>query len=432
MAARSYRRYQWAGWGVMAAAFFLVFIHRFSPAAVADNLSREIGLSGTALSGLASVYFYMYGLMQFPTGLLSDSIGPRRSASAGLLVAAAGAGLFGLSHSYGLLLLGRALVGLGTSVVYVSLLRFQTQWFRPERFSSMTGFASLVGNTGAMVAAAPLAVLVVGVGWRQSFALMAGVSVVMAAAIYLLVRDNPAQAGLKAAASQAGESPRELWQGLVAVVRNPVSWLFCLVFLGAATPGISFSGLWGIPYMMQVYKLGKSAAATYTLFLSLGVALGAPVMGFLSDRWRCKRPIILAGTSVQGILWLLIVLLGPRVPLGVLPFLFFALGFSSIAFVLSFGGAKEANDARFSGTAISVVNCGGYLGSAVVNVLVGVLLDAGWAGAAVNGVRVYSPAGFRHALVLYPLCAALALVSALLLPERRGPARRKQESRLAG
>lgn len=408
----------------MAGSFFLVFVHRNSIAAVADDLSglppAGLGLTGTLLGNLASVYFVLYAAMQIPTGLLADSLGPRRTALAGMMVAAAGSAIAGVAPSYGWLVAGRGLVGLGNAVLYVCMLRFQAEWFSVHRFSTMTGLASVAGNMGAVAAATPLALMVLWLGWRGSFFVLGVLSLVAAAAIGLVVRDNPSRAGFGVGGPRPPLEIHCLWQALAAVVRNPTTWLYFIVYFGAGAATFSFNGLWGIPYLMQVYGMAKESASSHVMLVSLGIALGAPLWGWVSDRLGRKKPLIILGAAAQALLW--VTMLSPwggKLPPAVLSGLFFVVGLFSITFVLSFAGIKDCSNPRYAGTAISVVNSGGFVGGAIANAVVGVILDAQWTGITVNGARFYSLAAFHRAFILYPVLTAIALTAACLLPEKK-------------
>ena len=69
-------RFRWAIFGVLSLAYFFVYFHRLSLSVVADNLVKDFDTSASVIGLLGSAYFYCYALMQFPAGLLSDSIGP--------------------------------------------------------------------------------------------------------------------------------------------------------------------------------------------------------------------------------------------------------------------------------------------------------------------------------------------------------------------
>ena len=129
-----------------AAAFVLAFFHRVAPGAIAADLRSTFGASATTLGFIAAFYFYPYAAMQLPSGLLADSIGPRRLFTAGSLVAGAGSLLFAYAPSVGWLLAGRALVGLGVAVAFVSVLKLIASWYSEREFGTWVGVLQMLGN----------------------------------------------------------------------------------------------------------------------------------------------------------------------------------------------------------------------------------------------------------------------------------------------
>ncbi|HOO13055.1 MAG TPA: MFS transporter, partial [Bacillota bacterium] len=107
--------YRWLVWGTMCLAYVIVFFHRIATGVVADNLMSEFGVTGTALGSLGAVYFYVYTFMQIPSGVLADTLGARKTVSAGALVAGIGSIIFGRAAGIEMGYVGRFLVGLGVS-----------------------------------------------------------------------------------------------------------------------------------------------------------------------------------------------------------------------------------------------------------------------------------------------------------------------------
>ena len=143
--------------GLAVAAYLLSFFHRVAPAAIAQDLAAAFQISGAALGSLAATYFYIYTLMQVPTGILADTLGPRKILFLGGLVAGGGSLLFGLAPSFELAFAGRALVGLGVSVSFIAMLKLIAVWYEESRFATITGLCMLIGNLGSIAAGAPLA-----------------------------------------------------------------------------------------------------------------------------------------------------------------------------------------------------------------------------------------------------------------------------------
>lgn len=421
MAKATYEGYKWRSWLVLAGAFLVVFFHRYSTGVVADDLTRDLALSGTQVSNLASMYFYAYALMQIPSGLFSDFVGPRRTTMLGMLLAGLGAIFFGLSPSLPLAYAARLLVGLGVSVVFLSLLKVQAVWFPRSRYATMTGLASLAGNVGGMLATTPLAMLALALGWRNSFVFIGAASLVLVALIWLWVVDRPEQVGFKSRGAE-GEKPRfSLWQSLKMVASVRGTWINFVIVAGLMSGVMSFSGMWGVPYLMQVYGFDNALASRFVLLLTLGILVGSAFVGWAADRLGQTRALIIGGSGALTLFWFYVVVFARAMPPAwLLGPLYFAAGATGIVFMLCFANTKAVNHPQLSGTATGVVNIAGFLTTALVNVLIGWRLDKLWDGTVIEGVRFYGQAGFQRALLILVACSAVSFAASFAIYEPGG------------
>ena len=78
---RQHFRLRWTAFVIVGLAYVLSFFHRFAPASISGELQKAFQTSGAELGGLAAMYFYVYTAMQIPTGILADTLGPRRVAA---------------------------------------------------------------------------------------------------------------------------------------------------------------------------------------------------------------------------------------------------------------------------------------------------------------------------------------------------------------
>src|SRR5512137_1254238 len=157
--------YRWAVFGILAFAYFFVYFHRVSSAVVSIDLQTAFGVSAASIALFSSIYFYAYAIMQMPSGLLADNWGPRKTVSIFTLVAAAGAILTGIASSFEMVAVGRLLIGIGSAMVYIPLMKILSTWYRKNEFASLTGILIAVGNVGALSAAGALALISEALGW---------------------------------------------------------------------------------------------------------------------------------------------------------------------------------------------------------------------------------------------------------------------------
>ncbi|MBI3966688.1 MAG: MFS transporter [Chloroflexi bacterium] len=407
---------KWVVWGVLSAALFISFFHRVAPAVVADQLMVEFATTATGVGALASIYFYAYMAMQIPTGALADTLGPRLTVFWGSVIAAVGALLFGLAPSLPLAYVGRLLVGMGVAVAFICVLKAQSIWFKPNQFALLSGLLSIVSTGGAIVAAAPLAAAADAFGWRPAFVVSAGLSLFVAALTWWLVRDHPVQPIARgSAASTVGLGTRAAAR---IVWRNRQTWLCFGAHFGWFGTYLTFTGLWGVPYLIHVYELERVTAAALISAASVGYSIGAVLLGTASDRWLGQRkpPMLAAGVVFLGCWLLLVAWPGGRPPLALTVIAFVVACAAAAANLLCFALAKESNPPEAAGLAMASAN-GGILCAAFLQPLLGYVLDLGWQGQIVAGARVYPVAAYQVAFSAFLLAGGLAITAALLTRE---------------
>ena len=188
-------RFRWLIFFVLALAYFFVYFHRLSLSVVADDLIKEFQTTASIMGFLGSVYFYCYAVMQFPAGLLSDSLGPRKSVTFFMVIAAVGSILFGFSPTIEVAFIGRIMVGLGVSMVFIPTMKILSQWFHAHEFAFMTGILNAVGGVGVLAATWLLALMTVILGWRISFELIGASTFIIVVLVWLIVKDRPSDKG---------------------------------------------------------------------------------------------------------------------------------------------------------------------------------------------------------------------------------------------
>jgi sugar phosphate permease len=398
-------------------AFVLAFFHRLAPGAIAGELQHAFATSSASLGLLAATYFYVYFAMQVPSGILADTLGPRKLFTAGALVAGAGSVLFGLAPDLGLALSGRFLVGLGVSVAFISVLKLNAAWFPERRFATMTGLLMFIGNMGGLLSAVPLAWVAAHGAWRSVFVGAGALSVMLAVFTWLFLRDNPRQLGLPSMQQLEGKpeypSVQENWRiALKTVLANPRTWPGFIMQLGMAGSYLSWGGLWAIPYLREVHGMARQLAAWHVSFMILGLALSSLAVGALSDRIGRRTPVMRSLGFVYVLCWLVWFSGGP-LPLAVSLGLFALMGMSFSAITLVWSCAKEVNPPAFSGMSTSVVNTGGFLGPALLQPLVGLALDVSSRGAP------HASGDWRLGLGVLFAFALLGWASTFLITETR-------------
>jgi sugar phosphate permease len=406
----------WSVWGLGALLYLIGFYQRVAPAVMTDRLMSEFAIGATELGNLSAFYFYSYVAMQIPTGIIADRWGPRRLLTAGAAVAAVGSLLFAFSPDLWWASAGRLLVGASVAVAFVSMLKLATHWFAPRQFALASGMALFCGVVGGVIAGVPLRMLIEAFGWRPVMAASALVTGLLAAAIWLRVRDDPRDLGYlsHAPVTVTGAGHAAILSGMIEVLSYRNIWILLITPIGIAGAVLTFAGLWGVPYLRQVHGLETKAAAAITSLLLIAWAVGGPLLGALSERLGQRRPLYVATTAAVLAGWAVIIFLPIPVWLMIATLLF--TGFFSGNLIIGFAFAKESVPPRLMGTAAGICNMGPLLGGMLLQPAVGWVLDRHWLGATAAGARLYDAAAYQAG---FSLLAACIVISLCLIPFAR-------------
>lgn len=407
------RRRRWVAFAALVSVYGLVSVYRLSTAVLADDLSAAFDVTGAQLGTLHASFFYIYALLQLPAGVLADRLGSRKTVAVGGVVMSVGGLGFAAADSYLTAFLGRALIGLGGGLLFVAILRFCANWFRPDEFGRMNGITIAVAGLGGILATTPLALAVGALGWRETIAAISVAGLGLALAGFVLARDSPAAAGLEpigGAETQPASSLRTVLGNARQILGELETWLVSgILFVGTGI-NITVIGLWGVPYLVQTFGVSVTYASTFTLLGSVGLLVGPPTIGALSDRIGDRIGLIVAGSFVYTLAFASLAVTS-QPPVALVAVVFFVTGVVAGAYVLSYPVMKERHDATAAGVATGTANMMAFLGAAVMPTAMGVILDLYWTGETIGGARVYTPFGYQLA---FGLATAAGLVSFVL------------------
>jgi len=410
----------WTVWGLGAAFYLFGFFQRVAPGVMTAELSTDFGLTATSLGNLSAFYFYSYVAMQIPTGILADLWGPRRLLTTGALLSAVGTLFFAFSTDVVLAGIGRLFIGGSVAVAFVCMLKLANHWLAPKHFALASGLALLTGILGAVFAGVPLYLLVDAFGWRTVIAVSAIFPVLLGLGIWFMVRDDPVEKGYLSYRAHQPAIDSNPWshafQGLCEVFRYRNTWLLTLIPGGMVGSNLAFAGLWGVPFLTTHHGLSDGDAAAICSAMLISWAIGGPLIGALSDRIGRRKPLYVIGSIITAVCWGA-VLLFPAMNTILLIALLLVLGFMSGCMIIGFAFVKESVPDRLAGTVSGVVNMGVMIGPMVLQPAVGRMLDLGWAGESVNGIKSYGLSAYQGGFSLMLVWVVVASVLILFTKE---------------
>lgn len=415
-------RYLWAVFGILALAYFFVYFHRVSSAVVSTDLQITFGVSTAAsIALLSSVYFYAYTVMQLPSGLLTDNWGPRKTVSLFTLVAAAGAILTGIASTFETVIAGRLLIGIGVAMVYIPTMKILAAWYRKNEFASLSGILLAVGNIGALSAAGPLALMSDALGWQQVFIILGMITLVLAALVWMITRDRPSDMNLPSIQEIEAMELGELATEVKTMEKIPMGralkmtfgagmkfWPLAIWFFFMYGSMMVYQGLWAGPFFHDILGWDRPTYGLVLTFIGMGMILGCPTAGYISDRiLKSRKKVLIIGTVVYTIIWAIIwVTAGHITSTETYMAINFAFGFFGGFFVVSYAQIKELFPISIVGTSTAALNIFPFAGGAILQQASGLML-------ATRSLESY------QGLWLFMLiCMIIATVAALLSKEK--------------
>lgn len=317
---------------------------------------------------------------------------------------------------------GRLLIGLGSAFAFVGVLKLATIWLPENRLAMVSGMTAALGTIGAMLGDNFIESSVERFGWVSTLNYTAIFGFLLMFVLWFGVQDKKGRHRQNGTVSTLKKGLVDL--GIIA--RNKQIWVNgmygCLVYL----PTTVFAELWGIPYLRHAHGLSSHAAGLANSLLFLGFTLGAPLMGYISDRLeRRKFPMFIGAAGAA--LVMLTILYFPGLEESHIQVLMFLLGLLYSAQAIVFAVGRELSPGEAAGTAMAITNMIVMLGAMLLQPLVGYLLDfsltsrtsaAALSGVAIDNVnKIYSMGDYQFALSVIPFGIVIAALLTFFLKE---------------
>ncbi|WP_440100290.1 MFS transporter [Streptosporangium sp. H16] len=350
-------------WATGVVAYVIAVFHRQSLGVAGIEAAARLDVGAAGLSVLAMCQLLVYAGMQVPVGMLVDRLGSKRMLVLGAAVMACGELVFALAG--GLLpgVAGRALIGCGDAMTFISVIRLVGLSFPAHRNPLMVQLTGLLGQLGAIASAVPLIYSLHTYGWTPTFLGAAFLGVVSAFLLVTVLRDPRPE--------RTGEAP-----SLKAAWAEPGTRLGMWTHAATQCSGAAFLLLWGYPFLVQGQGLAPATAGVLLTTLTLCGMVCGPLLGYLAGRFpfhRSRMVLIVIGTTAGA--WTAVLFWPGRAPFWLLVALVVVLAANGPGSMIGFDYARTFNPATRIGAATGIVNGGGFVASVVVIALIGVTLD---------------------------------------------------------
>lgn len=371
-----------AGIAILTLSYVLSQFYRAFLAVLAPDLGEAIGVTAAELSRASGIWFLVFAAMQIPVGWALDRIGPRLTSAVLLAVGGAGgAAVFAMATEAWQIDLSMALIGAGCSPVLMASYYIFARVYSPAIFATLAGALIGVGSLGNIAASVPLSLAAEAMGWRGAMGALAAVTLLVAVACWLLVRDPERVQG-------AVEG------SLFDLLRIPAMWAILPMVLVNYAPSAGLRGLWAGPYVADLYA--PSMVGTVTLVMGLAMIAGNFAYGPLDRVFGTRKWVVLGGNlggaACCAVLWLV-----PMPGLWTSAFLLAAIGAFGASFPVLVAHGRAFFPPHLVGRGVTLINLFGIGGVGIMQFATGPLFTS--AGGGVAGYQTLFGA-FALALVI--------------------------------
>lgn len=402
----------WIVWGLAASFYFADYLARVAPGVMHRFLQQDFHINEAGFGLITASFYIPYILMQIPVGLTVDRLSIRKLLTVMSLVTALGCVVFGAANQLGMACLGRMLIGFSAAFAFISALRLATSWFPPMMLGLLSGLTQALGMLGAAAGEAPVAMMVEHLGWRGSLFAMSVLFIALSVLLYLFIRDEPKTYNH---AAHATKETLSILESLASVLKHGQTWRNALYagFLFAPTAVIGEAI--GPAYLQYGHGLSAHEAAFATGLIFIGWGIGGPLSGWFSDKLSLRKPVMVCSALCGLVLSSTFVFL-PHISVGLAYFIFFLFGFTNTGVAIAYAVSTEILPRKVVGTAIAFTNMASIFVGALMQPLVGGLIDSA-AGSRAFHVQELGRLDFLSGLCILPVCSLIALLLVLGVKE---------------
>lgn len=381
------RKIAWTMWMTASIFYAYQYVIRVMPNIMMKDIMEQYHMDPTVFGQYSGVYYISYVLMHLPIGIMLDRIGPKKVMTGSMLLIVLGLMPIVISDNWMFAIMGRFLIGMGSSAAILGVFKIIRMSFTEEKFARMLSFSVTIGLLGAIYGGGPVAEMCETLGYRMVIEIFAGLGVALAAITYLIVP--------QVVSSHRGTVISDIKD----VFTNP-SFLAVCFFAGLLVgPLEGFADVWGSEFLRKVYGLDALIAASLPSMIFVGMCFGGPVLGFITEKTgRYLDSIIGAGIVMLAVFIALVagVLTVSTITIG-----FIVVGICCIYQVLAIYKASTYVPEHVTGLATAVANM--------------IIMSFGYFFHTTIGLVITNTQSYVYGISVIPIALAIGVVGFLVL-----------------
>lgn len=318
---------------------FLFFFYEFLQLNIINSISTPLmqtfSLTATELGYFSSLYLLALIITFFPAGMLLDRFSTRNFILTASIVATAGTFIMALAPNLFVASVGRTLVGMAHSIAFLGCICLASSWLS-SRMALAIGLITIFGMLGGIAAQEPIIALSEKLGWRQMLLLDGLLGVVIYSLNWFFLQDHEHNERLNK------NKEDSLLKASKRIIFASQNWLVASYAAILNLPILVLGALWADLYLVNTIHFNEAEAGSISSMIYVGMLIGAPLVGWLSDRIQ-HRKLLMMLLALSAFITLLLIFLTTSKNIVLFLILFLLLGGTASGQVLGYAVITESN-----------------------------------------------------------------------------------------
>ncbi|OHS95181.1 major facilitator superfamily transporter [Tritrichomonas foetus] len=383
---------KWVNIILCSLSYLFSYFHRNTTAVLADDMANAFHVKKTAIGIFASLFFWTYGLMQPIVGSLADAIEPGFIIAISNLITTIGSFIISSSTNLETACVGRFLLGIGCSAIFVCTTKVGANWFTDSGYRLFTGSLIGIGSIGAILSQAPLQAIGKILGWRNVMKLIGLISFVLGFLSALFVRGHPLDIGFvgeKPVFPKKNKKKASICTNLYIMVTNTNFWILEIFMFCCPGVFIDIASLWGIPYLVDVLGFSKETASKAAMSLSLSIVIGSPVIPAIAEKTNARKKTMVVFAIISTACCFAMIFIGHYLSFYEIVVIYFVIGWGlSASQGIALSLFKDYASPSMAATMTGGGNTGPAVGGALIQMLTSFIIQI-WPGSDVYPLAAY-------------------------------------------
>ena len=392
-----------------AAALFYCYQNALTTSlgVMTDQVMNHFGIQYLQIGFLASAFFTAYAIMQIPVGFLLDRYSLRTCIIAACLLCVAGTWIFAIAPNFTIAILGRIIMGIGSSFAALSALNITAQYFSPQKSAMLTGLLLTCGALGGMLGQSSVHILLDQYGFQSTMIMIGFMGLSLAFLLFMVIPEKDTHRNL-VSSNKSSFIFNEKESPIKAMLTNKNVWLLMIYAALMYAPYLVLQSVWGKPFIEEALGVSSQQSSNLLQILMLGFLLGSPGLGYISDKYNQRKSVLIASAISTAVCILSLFSTADKLLFAILLFL---IGFCSSGFLISFTMLKQNVSLQTRSISMGIMNTINTLGGIALPPIIGSLVQS------YTDIQSHKP--YLCSLKILPLIIFIAAIMSLYIKEQK-------------